>query len=202
MPTHDERVAHYLRTFEGRVLEVVADTERLQCVMLRFPGRTATSTVITAGPGHIHIAGDLCPARGVTYHTGGTTRMFGWLVARTSASHLAEKFLEKAFSPSLVQGDVEHALRDAEGPHIVRLARILVALDNGETMTESDVIEAMGDLSFETADGIWGFGYPPDDLAMLCAIQQQFSQLWRAHKASEAEAASDLEGLAARESAR
>lgn len=191
MPTHDERVASYLRAFEGRVLEVVAENERLQCVILRSPGQIAQSTVITAGPGHIHIAGDLCPARGVTYHTGDTTRMFGWFAGASSPSYLAEKFLREGWDRERAIRDATHALTDVYGDpwtteQLQEIRELIQRLEGGDfDADQRAVAETMSEVGTETADGLWGDGYDPRDLACLCAIQQQFSQLWRAHKQDE-----------------
>lgn len=181
-------------TLDRHELRKVCDNDFAECWELYIPGsgwmETARITFFKE-PQQILVSGDLCPSRhGVVsdYRYG-----FGWFAGRLSEHYLCEKFLSKIWvaercRESLTE-ELEQFRRDLEqGETDERIEGLVELLEEDfDELGEHGVRERLDDLcSSFCDDGMPGYDYPPRDAGLLCKIQQRFSELAAALKATEA----------------
>ncbi len=75
--------------------------------------------------------------------------------------------------------DPQSSWRDEEADPatISRLDELACEVECGQA-TQGDIYGVWLELDFETADGVPGWGYDPQEAVMLVAIQHKFAELW------------------------
>jgi len=163
--------------------EVLPRTGEFQAFYMKEPGRgRMMSTLFVFTPEGIVITGDLCPGGP---RSQGSVGDYGygleWFAHPQSELYLCSKFLTREWQIEVAERWVRDrvAAMKAEGS-VERLSEwenLLLCLRIGE-MGASHFYDVLQDLGFEREDE--GYEYPLQTAGWLCALQQRFSELFRA----------------------
>ena len=134
----------------------------------------------------IFLQGDLSPVR-----SGGfgcrQYKTLGWFLGELSPGYMAEKFLEKGYRPELAASELEDLVQEHEDWGIPEkslpdLTEIVAELRSGggDLVSASRLYDRLHEveLGHLTDDGVPGWGYDPDEVAWLVAIQQCFRRTY------------------------
>jgi hypothetical protein len=146
------------------------------------------STTLTQADEYLVIHGDLCPGKhGVVSPIGYT---LDWFARATSPHYLGEKFLQKGWHKELAEKWVAEQLAMS----LSEWADYGLEFDQRDKLKEL-CLDDMGDRMFYDAlyeiESSWveedlpGYDYDPQDMRVLCAIQQRFAVLWAARTPGE-----------------
>lgn len=181
--------------FDNHTLEFLGDNP-FPTYRLKDPehGRIQGCVLIFSDEG-IVIVGDLTPDRA---WNGAVSSAYGygldWFVQKHGEDYLCEKFLHTKFITAQAQRRVrdllEYMHKDCPGDMTVPMLEAH-ALDGDYPWVSDDpfgVDTAFYEWYFDTfgdADeiGSIGWGYDPDAVAVLCAIQRRFRELWTENSA-------------------
>ncbi len=151
---------------------------------LKRPGTGAFGFEVHFTGYGIFLQGDLSPVR-----SGGfgcrQYKTLGWFLGELSSGYMAAKFLEKGYRPELAASDLEGLMQDNEDWGISEkslsdLKEIVAELRLGDLVSDSRLYDRLHEVDLEhlTDDGVPGWGYDPDEVAWLVAIQQCFRRTY------------------------
>lgn len=158
--------------FSRHVLEVLVETEHVQCYRLREPGTRNCLIQITATPEGICIQGDYTPE---DRHGTCAAKPLAWFAGDLSPDYLAEKFLHKGWHAELARTDLK-ALLDAGEIDAGLYTTLTGATHDGEAAFYTTCTE----VGRDPVDGVPGWGYDPNAVYRLSKIQRTFACLWAA----------------------
>lgn len=155
--------------YKDHLVEVVVETEAVQVYVLReAPKRNANAVQIAFTPWGIGITGDLCPGKDNRGVWSRNAYGRGWFLKAGGESYLAEKFLEESWDAKRAWDDLEAQLKEADGAR--ERKRLREVLDS-PWEHEHELYEAMSEAGLETGDGVPGYDYRENDVAMLVSLQ-------------------------------
>lgn len=172
--------------------ELKEATEDCKIFRLGLPGTINMSCYISFTPAGITISGDISPTMNGTT----STRGYGinWFASQLSPGYLAEKFLHQRFIPELAvealndpNGWIQEYLREKYEENQEALKESMQELRSISGLVDSREIgpEELGhrlqdDIGADLSDGMPGWDYDPDEVAILVAIQRRFAELRKA----------------------
>lgn len=161
-------------------------TPKTRTFRLSEGNKRCMSCLITFTPEGITISGDITPiGRGVTSSLG-----YGidWFASELSPDYLAEKFLERKFVPEIAAEEmkdpenwVQESLLDMEDDReqkIAELNDLINDVECGEVGPER-LGDRLLDIGISPYDGLPGYCYHPNELAILVSIQRRFAALYK-----------------------
>lgn len=166
-------------------------TEPVRLFRMAEPGTRVMSVDLFFGAGRIWISGDLrvTEDRGVISDLG---YGLSWFAGQLYPDYLAEKFLRKRHVPTRAVAELmdraeryfeDHCVDepDEEDRQVKRALEEAAAQgEHGPCASSHELFELFGDLGLDTSDGAPGWGYDPDEVEWLSAIQQRFAELYTA----------------------
>lgn len=178
MYTMEQRIADYAKELQDHVLTLVQAGPVTAWKMAK-PGTGINRVLLVFSPEGIVLQGDLTPERNGSVSTFGYglewfTRQLGW-------SYLAEKFLTKRWVPELAEEQLREWI-DEYPEHSAELQKIADALVDFDHRELSDRLYEIEPGFVD--DHLPGWGYDPNEAALLQAIQRRFAELYALHKAS------------------
>lgn len=176
----ENRVTRLLEEMKEHALVIVEEGPNIRAYYMKKPGTRIMSTLITFTPEGIVLQGDLTPEHHGSVSAIGYGR--DWFAGQLSPSYLCEKFLDNKWSSELAVErlrDPESSWRDEEADPatISRLDELACEVECGQA-TQGDIYDVWLELDFETADGVPGWGYDPQEAVVLVTIQRKFAELW------------------------
>lgn len=175
----EQRVAMCLKSLEPMELVIVMETEQVQSYYIKQPKTRMMSTLVTFTPEGIVLQGDFTPEHNGSASCIGYER--AWFAGQLSPEYLASKFLTHKWSCEVAVEKLRWMASDEYDLDNRETRRALLELANHVECSEADqsvIYERFLDLGLETADGIPGWGYDPNEAARLVAIQRKFAELW------------------------
>lgn len=191
---------HMATSLKDHFLEEISAGEKIRAFYIKREGTRMMSTLILFTPEGIVLMGDLCPSN----HGAASAFGYGldWFSGRLSEDYLCEKFLRKCWQLEVAkehcEWHIEQAVEEAKKYRLCegdgdredarrsikegrRWQAVLKAL--GDEGTEQTCYDEMCDQDLYDGDTMPGYDYPRGDAGWLCAIQQKFSELYRAKQA-------------------
>ena len=165
------------------------DSFRVSMYLLKKPGTWNYSCQITFSPAGIAIQGDITPED----NNGSCSRgkSLEWFAGELSPDYLASKFLRRKWSEELCKRDLNRRIGEAQELYEVQKAdnderaedtsaelEQLHRLHLAAFFGEHNFYQACEREGFDDGDDLPGWGYAPQEVAILAAIQQTFRRLY------------------------
>lgn len=169
-------------SLKNHILEQVLDSEKFKAFYLKDPAQgRQMSTLLTFTPEGIVIMGDFCPGgprnEGVISSFGYD---LGWFASEKSEDYLCGKFLKQEWNcQSALAWLVENKKDILAEPEVSKdvLEDVEAYLSAGD-MLEGDFMAEMEEAGYDISDDAPGYDYDPHTAAVLCGLQQKFSELY------------------------
>lgn len=168
--------AKYALTVE---LAATGDDRRggYQAYRLGLPYTRCGSCLIIGTPEGVVIVGDWAPALPAVH----IRKSIAWFAGDLSPDYLAGKALSKRWVPSLASAslfDLASDMEDHDGvPETVADLRAIAA---NMPDSEHEFAELLDNVGFDLSEGLPGWGYDPDEVSHLSALQRRFAELYLA----------------------
>lgn len=177
----NDEYASLLANYEGHmanhVRTVVVETDTVRCYRFGAPGTRMWSFQVTETPEGLHICGDV-PQEPLTVR-----ETLGWFLGATSQKYMASRVgLQKAWDWKAARDALQDEaatleaceLSDADAAHAAKLREVAdeIREPDHEMLGAFALNDALTDIGYDTSDGLPGYRYPPETLAMLEAIRR------------------------------
>jgi len=173
----DERIADYARELQDHALTLVQEGPVTAWKMAK-PGTGICRVLLLFSPEGIVLQGDLTLERNGSVSTLGYG--LAWFTGRLGWSYLAEKFLTKRWVPELAE---EH-LREWVDEYPEHSAELQEIADNVSELDQRELRDRLYEIEPGLVDDyVPGWGYDPNEAALLQAIQSRFAELYAEHRA-------------------
>lgn len=160
------------------------DTPRYKAFWLHKEGTRCGSSRLLFTPEGIVILGDMAPGQyGVMSHR---YQSLEWFTGELYADYLSSKFLRRGFHRGLAveelqqivtakQYSFEEKLSEESCEDLTRLIRLL----DCEEVGKEGLRDTLFEIDFDYFSEVFpGWGYNPNEVALLCAIQERFTHLY------------------------
>lgn len=180
------------------VLTEVEAGREVRYFRMAEPGTRVMSVDLIFADGRIFISGDLRITDAANGVISALNYGVEWFVGKLGADYLAKKFLRKRHVPALAVEQVKDQAarlfeeRFTEGEEPDEEAReaknMLDAVANdgegGRCGSSHELWELYSDLGIDTSDGVPGWGYDPNEVEWLAAVQRRFAELYAAREST------------------
>lgn len=157
----------------------------VEAYYLKQPHSRMSSTLILFTPEGIVMVGDLTPEMNGTCSRR-HDRDLAWFIADGRLEwDICDNFLKKKWLPELALKEMQQENFFEEwcentADNRVKFDKLVEYLAEGPDgiWSEVETYQVLGDIGYDLASGVPGYGFDPGEAGWLCAIHQRFAELY------------------------